>query len=186
MYSELNEPPEHMLVTSNGRFLNPFRALQVYEEIGAPNKLFCNFGEWELPVGATAEIVHGEPTISFPHELSGQLNRLYDRFVSPKEISGHINPGAPEEGAGRLYQFVGKLSLDSADYEGYEASIFFRVSGWPFGARRRGNDEKKRYVCPGDPFCMLNIRSRDYGQISARGWRPPSELEWKTSKPYSY
>ena len=33
---------------------------------------------------------------------------------------------------------------------------------------------------------MLNIHSKDYGQISARSWRPSSELEWKTAKPYSY
>ena len=33
---------------------------------------------------------------------------------------------------------------------------------------------------------MLNIHSRDYGQISARSWRPTSELEWETAKPYSY
>ena len=100
-----------MLVSSNGRFLNPFRALQVYEEIGAPNKLFYSVGEWELPVGASAKTVQGEPTISFPFELSGQLNRLYGRFVWSKEISGRVNPGAPETGAGRLYQFGGESEL---------------------------------------------------------------------------
>ena len=97
-----------MLAASNGRFLNPFRALQVYEKIGAPDELFYNFGEWELPFGAKAEIAQGEPTIAFLFELSGQLNRLYARFVWSKEISGRINPGAPEKGAGRFYQFLGK------------------------------------------------------------------------------
>ena len=60
------------------------------------------------------------------------------------------------------------------------------VTGWSSGARRRGNTEKKLYVCSGDPFCLLNIHSKDYGQISARSWRPTSELEWKTAKKYSY
>ena len=41
-------------------------------------------------------------------------------------------------------------------------------------------------MCSGDPFCTLNIHSRDYGQISARSWRPTSELEWETAKKYSY
>ena len=131
-------------------------------------------------------MVQGEPTISFPFEFSVQLNRLYGRFVWPKEAAGHINPGAPENGTGRLYQFVGKVSFASADYEGYKTSIFVRVSGWPSGARRRGSAEKKLYVCSGDPFCMLNIYSRDYGQISARSWWPTSELEWKAAKQYSY
>ena len=64
-----------MLVTSNGRFLNPNRALQIYEEIEAPHKIYYNYDEWELPSGAEANMVQGEPTISLPFELSGQLNR---------------------------------------------------------------------------------------------------------------
>ena len=66
------------------------------------------FNEWELPTGATAEMFQGEPTISSPQELSGQLNRIYARFVWSKEIPGHLNPGAPERGAERLYQFAAK------------------------------------------------------------------------------
>ena len=99
-----------MLTTSNGRFLNPYRALQVYESVEAPHKFFYNYDEWELPSGASASLVQGEPTISFPFELSGQLTRFYGRFVWSKEIAGHVNPGAPENAAGRLYQFVGKVS----------------------------------------------------------------------------
>ena len=41
-------------------------------------------------------------------------------------------------------------------------------------------------MCSGDPLCLLNIHSKDYGQISARSWWPTSELEWETAKPYSY
>ena len=123
-----------MLYASDGRFLNLLRALQVYAKIEPPTQLYYNFDEWELPLGAEAEIAHGEPTISFPQELSGQLNRLYARFVRPKEIAGHVNPGASERGAGRIYRFVGKLSFDSRKYEGYKASNFFRISGWSSGA----------------------------------------------------
>ena len=175
-----------MLTTSNGRFCNPLGAVQIYEEIEAPHKIYYNYDEWELPRGAEANMVQGEPTISFPFELSGQLNRLYCRFVWSKEIAGHVNPGAPENAAGRLYQFVGKVSFISARYEGYKTSNFVRITGWSSGARRRGNTEKKLYVCSGDPFCLLSIHSKDYGQINARSWWPTSELEWKTAKKYSY
>ena len=175
-----------MLHSSNGRFLNPRRALQIYESIEAPHTFYHNYDEWELPPGATASLVSGEPTISYPFEQSGQLNRLYARFVWSKEISGHINPGAPETGAGRLYQFVGKVSFNSAEYEGYKASNFVRVTAWSSGARRRGNAEKKLFLCSGDPFCLFNVHSKDYGQISARSWWPTSELEWKTAKKYSF
>ena len=57
-------------------------------------------------------MVQGETTISFPIELSGQLARLYGRFVWSKEISERVNPGSPEKGAGRLYQFSGEVSFD--------------------------------------------------------------------------
>ena len=106
--------------------------------------------------------------------------------VWPKEIAGHVNPGAPENGAGRLYQFAGEVSFDSAYYEGYKTSVFARVSGRSSGVRSRGNAEEKLYVCSGDPFCMLNIHSRDCGQISARSWRPAPDLEWETAKSYSF
>ena len=112
-----------MLATSNGRFVNPFRVAQVCEKLGNPGRKFYNFDEWELPQGASAEMAQGEPTISFPQELSGQLNRIYARYVWSKEIPGHLNPGAPEEGAGRLCQFEAKLSFGSGLREGYQASI---------------------------------------------------------------
>ena len=70
-----NGLPELMLVTSNGRFLNPNRALQIYEGVEAPHEILYNYDEWELPPGASANMVQGEPTISFPFELSGQLTR---------------------------------------------------------------------------------------------------------------
>ena len=90
-----------MLATSNGRFVNPFRAVRVYEKIDNPDRKLYNFNEWELPTGATAEMFQGEPTISSPQELSGQLNRVYARFVWSKEVPGRLNPGAPEKGAGK-------------------------------------------------------------------------------------
>ena len=175
-----------MLSTSNGRFLNPHRALQIYESIEAPHTTYYNYDEWELPPGAEAHMIGGEPTISYPFEQSGQLNRLYARFVWSKEISGHINPGAPETGAGRLYQFVGKVSFNSVEYEGFKASNFIRVTAWSSGARRRGNTESKLFICSGDPFCLINLHSKASGQVSARSWWPTTELEWKTAKKYSY
>ena len=148
--------------------------------------MFYNFNEWELPQGAVAGMEIGKPTISFLQELSGKFDRMYARFVWLKELSGHLNPGAPEEGAGRLYQCVGELSFDSNDRQGYKASIFLRISGRSSGARRRGNEERKLYLCSGDPFCLFNVHSKDYGQISSRSWWPTSGIEWKGAKLYSY
>ena len=66
------------------------------------------------------------------------------------------------------------------------ASLFFRVSGWSSGARRRGNDERKLYMCPGGPVCLFNVQSKDYGQLSARSWWPARGSEWEMAKPYRY
>ena len=55
-----------------------------------------------------------------------------------------------------------------------------------FWSSKAGKRQKKIYACSGDPSCILNIHSRDYGQISARSWWPTSELEWETAKSYSY
>ena len=60
------------------------------------------------------------------------------------------------------------------------------MSGWSSGARRRGDDERKLHVCPGDPFCLFNAHSAVRGQLSAQSWRPASATEWKQAEPYSY
>ena len=78
------------------------------------------------------------------------------------------------------------MSFDSVEHEGYLTSIFLRISGWSPGARRRGNDERKLYMCSGGPFCLFNVRSLQYGQISARSWWPASDVKWKQAKPYSF
>ena len=39
-------------------------------------------------------------------------------------------------------------------------------------------------MCSGDPFCPFNVHSLQYGQLSARSWRPATR--WKGAKPYSY
>ena len=39
---------------------------------------------------------------------------------------------------------------------------------------------------PGGPFCLRNVHSKDYGQISVRSWRPASEIELEKAKPYSF
>ena len=109
-----------MLATSNGKFLNPFRAVQAYDGIGRPDHKFHNIDEWELPRGAMAEMIQWGPTISVPQELFGQLTRFYARTLTlglvKKELWG-------------LFQFVAKVSFDSGDHGGYLASIFLRMSG---------------------------------------------------------
>ena len=54
-----------MLATSNGKFLNPHRAVQIYEKLAAFEPKCYNFQEWELPIGAAADVAQWEPTISF-------------------------------------------------------------------------------------------------------------------------
>ena len=175
-------PRKTTLATSNGEFLNPFRDVQIYEKLDGLEPEFYNLEEWELPLGAAADMAQGEPTNSFSQELSGQLARSYARFVWPKEIPGHVNPGASEKGTGGLYQFASKASFSSELREGYQASIFLRMSGWASGARRRGNDERKLYMCSGYPFRLFNAHSIQYEQLSASAF----EMEWKQAKPYSY
>ena len=75
-----------MLAARNGKFLNPRRGVQIYEKLDGLEPKFFNYQEWELPPGATADMVQGEPTISFSQELSGQLIRRYGRFGWSKEI----------------------------------------------------------------------------------------------------
>ena len=109
--------------------INLLRDVQVYGEIGRPGHKFYNFNEWELPRGAMAEMIQWAPTISVPQELSGQLTRIYARFVWAKEIPRRPNRGVRGKGAGGLYQFVAKVSFDSADRRGYLDSVFLRMSG---------------------------------------------------------
>ena len=126
---ELNFP-EHfpnMLAASNGKFLNPRRAAQIYEQIDDVKSKFYDYEIWELPAGATADM--------FSRELSGQLARSSDLFGVRR-----FRATLTRE---RLYQFASRVALPSELREGYQASIFLRFSGWPAGARRRGNDERK-------------------------------------------
>lgn len=62
-------------------------------------------------------MVGNEPTVSFPPGVTGQPKRRFGRFAWPKEAQGHINPGAPEHGTGRLYQITTKVSFSSAQRE---------------------------------------------------------------------
>ena len=116
-----------MLAASNGKFLNPQRAVQIYEKIDDVKSKFYDYEIWELPAGATADM--------FSRELSGQLARSSDLFGVRR-----FRATLTRE---RLYQFASRAALPSELREGYQASIFLRFSGWPAGARRRGNDERK-------------------------------------------
>ena len=147
-----------MSAGSNGRFLNPQGALQVYENLEDLSSKFYNYRAWELPPGATADMVRNDPTITFSSGLTGQLNRCFGRSVWPREVQGHINPGAPGQGTGRLYQFVSKVSFPSEQHEGYRAPIFLRLTRWSSGARRRGNDERRLYMCSGYVFGLFSAR----------------------------
>ena len=60
------------------------------------------------------------------------------------------------------------------------------MAGWSSGAPRRGNDERKLYMCPGDAFELLRAHSPQYVQISGRSWRPAPDQERPQAKPYSY
>ena len=80
--------------------------------------------EWEIPAGATADVAQNEPAATFSPGFAGQLIRCFGRFLWLKEAQGHINPGAPEQGAHRLYNFVTKVSSPSAQREGYRAAFF--------------------------------------------------------------
>ena len=121
-----------MLAASNGKFLNPQRAVQIYEKIDDAKSKFYDYEIWELPAGATADM--------FSRELSGQLARSSD-------LSGvrRFRATLTRE---RLYQFASRVALPSELREGYQASISLRFSGWPAGARRRGNDERKLRSAP--------------------------------------
>ena len=100
-----------MWAAQNGRFLNPNRAAQVFEEISDSGRRVCNYEEWELPEEAHAQLIQGEATILFPHDVAFRAMRMSARSVWPKEAPGHVNPGAPKAGKGRLYQFVATISF---------------------------------------------------------------------------
>ena len=68
------------LAVSNGRFLNPQGGLHVYKNPEGPISKLRNSREWELPVGATADLLRNEPAISCSPGLAGRLNRCLGRF----------------------------------------------------------------------------------------------------------
>ena len=91
-----------MRETDQGRFLNPSRSPQLCEEIGGPATRYCNYGEWELPEGACAQMA-GAPalapgaTIYFLPDLASRPSRIFVRFVWSEEAPDDINAAAPEE-----------------------------------------------------------------------------------------
>ena len=67
-----------------------------------------------------------------------------------------------------------------------ELPFFFRSTGWSPGVRRRGNGERKLFMCPGGVFGLLNVHSSAYSQLPARRWWPASEAERLQAIPYIY
>ena len=58
------------------RFVNPNRAPQVFEEVANPAARRCIHGEWELPEGASAELLRDEGTICLPPNMAAQAPRI--------------------------------------------------------------------------------------------------------------
>ena len=144
-------------------------------EIGGSARRYYNFEEWELPGGAQAQLIWGKATILLPRDTAFQAMVMFGRSVWTKEVSNHINPGAPEVGKVRLYQFVANLSFDSMQFEGYRATISLRVTTWPEGDRRRERSEPKLPACLGDPLGVINAGTPRHDRLSARGLWPATE-----------
>ena len=163
-----------MLAASNGKFLNPQRAVQIYEKIDDVKSKFYDYEIWELPAGATADM--------FSRELSGQLARSSDLFgvrrfratltreLLRKERGGSTNLRA-ERPFPRSFARAIKLLFPYAFQDGPPELVAVETTS-ASSAR--------------PPFGLFNVHSAAYGQLSVRSWRPTSEGEWKQAKPYSY
>ena len=68
-----------------GRWLNPGRALQIYEELDDPANRYYSSNEWGAPEEAHAQQVQVEDTICSPGVLSSKLFEcLPDMFAAKK------------------------------------------------------------------------------------------------------
>ena len=105
-----------MQAVQNERFINPNRAVRIFGELDSPAKKILR----PRGVGATrrgcSPARPGGVTIALPHYTALEARRIYGRFVWPKESPSHVEPGAPECGTGRLYQFVAEGSFISKRY----------------------------------------------------------------------
>ena len=99
--------------------MNPNRAVQIFEELSDPLRRYYNHEEWGLPGGAQFRAIQGGATTQLTYETAFQSMRMFGRFARPKEAPNHINPGAPDGGRARPYQFAVKLRSDPRRFEGY-------------------------------------------------------------------
>ena len=142
-----------MLAASNGKFLRPQRAVQIYEKIDDVKSKFYDYEIWELPAGATVD--------AFSRELSGQLARSSDLFgVRRKERGGSTNLRA-EWPFPRSFTRATKLLFPFAFQGGPPELVAVETTS----------------ASSGDPSGLRNVRSAAYGQPSVRSWRPTSEGE---------
>ena len=128
-----------MQAVRNAQFLNPSRAVQILEEL----KSFTTSGigsflrelrlssfrrRWRL---SSSHMGGGDSIL--PYDKAFQARRMARRFVWPKVVPDHINPGALEAGAGRIYQCVVRVSFASKRFEGSSCSLVWwrPPSGWP-------------------------------------------------------
>ena len=162
----------NMLAASNGKFLNPERAVQIYEKIDDVKSKFYDYEIWELPAGATADM--------FSRELSGQLARSSDlsgvrrpratltRELLRKERGGSTNLRA-ERPFPRSFTRAIKLLFPYVFQDGPPELVAAETTS----------------ASSGGPFGLFNVHSAAYGQLSVRSWRPTSEGEWEKAKPCS-
>ena len=122
--------------TARGRFLNPGRALQLYEEIDDPANRYFNYDAKKTPEVARAQVSGGEATIYLSSQAAAQAARVSARFVWSKRAPDHINPAAPEGSKGRLYRPITKVSFQSKKYVA-------RLGAWFSGSRARESGEPK-------------------------------------------
>ena len=115
-----------MQAVQNSRLLKRNRAGRIFEELRGPAKRYCNDEEWELPdiqrrrmaqLSDIAQVIQGDVTFPLPRDAAFRAHRIFGRPVWSEEGPTHINPGDPEAGARRLYQFVAKVSFLSKRFE---------------------------------------------------------------------
>ena len=98
-----------------------------------------------------------EAAFYLPLNVASQDHRIQARFWLSKEAPDHMNPAAPGDGEGRLYQIIDKISLAAKKLEGSRTLIIARLTAWYYGASGREGDKPRLFVCLGDPFGLITV-----------------------------
>ena len=161
-----------------GRLVKPEIAPQIYENKANPEGRFFDYDERELPAGPHAKMTGNKTNSLLAPNFAYRAYQPFARLVWSRESPDHVNPAAPEEGMGRLYQVVARLSPPSDNHEDYRASIIACSTAWPSGAPRREDDPPRLFVYSADSFEPGTVRSTNAELFSVRSWRPVDELAW--------